>query len=264
MQRKTRFSLGSARTWVPFAHLPFLPDFIFFKISAEQSGPKQSDDGLFFKNKFTPKTGFHPTSFLIDPGFFLKTYIIDMTDLTRAAVLTPETFPGLPLTAPQTPQDRPKHSKGAIGNISEAKAHVAALERGWDVFVSLGNDSQADRIFEVGKTLFKIQVKTASFHSPGPDQRPYPHMCCGKKGKKGDLRQMIPYGPRDFDFLIAVMGWDFWIIPIDRIAGKTFLHLTPKYDVYRNAWDLLEKEAVRRSRNAIIGSAEMESVDYSV
>lgn len=147
-------------------------------------------------------------------------------------------------------------STGQIGNISETKAALAALERGWPVFTTQGNSCQYDMIYDVKGCLFRIQVKTASY-SPGCSTI---SVHTTRRVGTGHKRR-ISYYPTDFDFLVAVYQQNFWVIPMPEIKGRQCVSLGPSAAPYLNAWPLIEQEAARRGTASMLGAASVADLE---
>ncbi len=162
--------------------------------------------------------------------------------------LTPP-LPPLPPLPPFPPFVPPFLTPGQIGDISELKVHLAAKERGWMVFTSMGNSCHYDLILDIGGCLLRVQVKTVQCRSGSfPGVPGIPSVRVAKRDNR-------PYAPTDFDFLVAVMGSDYWIVPMADIKGRTGLSLGPSCSKYFNRFDLIEKEAEIRLSQAMVGAA---------
>jgi hypothetical protein len=140
-----------------------------------------------------------------------------------------------------------------IGNIAEAEVRLAALKRGYEVAVLLGNSTKYDQIFDVNGILLRIQVKKVSLRKG--QKSPSMMACQVKRNRKatGPVSYTVQYKPTDFDFLIGSNGTDFWIVPMSEIKGRQALTLNQDFDLFKNAWHLIEEESDRRKTAAYVG-----------
>ena len=146
-------------------------------------------------------------------------------------------------------------SKNQIGYSAELHAQLAGIKRNWGVFTDPTNSSHVDLIYDVNGSLLRIQVKTIN---EGRSQI----NCCRSVTKNGQYKK-VPYHATAFDFLIGVnlSSVDFWVIPMPIIKNRFSLGIcSDEFKPYRNAWHLIEQEADRRSRAAMAGAAEMDSI----
>lgn len=107
------------------------------------------------------------------------------------------------------------------GPASEYTAAAHFLAQGHQVWWPASKQSRADFVVEMGGNFNKVQVKTASWSKSGK----YKYLQCRLQR---DTRN--PYGgsfyrPEDFDLLVIVRDSRIWLVPHDKIAGKTSLCL---------------------------------------
>ncbi|AHB30138.1 hypothetical protein phiIBBPAA2_0037A [Pseudomonas phage phiIBB-PAA2] len=109
-----------------------------------------------------------------------------------------------------------RHSlKHKVGAISEARAKLMYLKRGWEVYSPDMPQSRCDFIVDSGKGLFKVQVKTASWCKTGK----FNHCQIRLVNRNGN-----PYEREDFDLLVVVDADCIYEIPHDDILGRTSLY----------------------------------------
>jgi len=132
------------------------------------------------------------------------------------------------------------------GDIAEQAAILKALKRGWGVLKNIGDRLPYDLVFDVNKTLVKIQVKAAWFYEPADCY------VADNRRTKTNRRKMVrePYSPADFDFaLVYLEELDlFYVFPVEvfiAYASQIYLVETdkrqrkPRSAEYREAWNLI-------------------------
>jgi hypothetical protein len=136
-----------------------------------------------------------------------------------------------------------KHAK-LRGEWAELKFMTKATEQGLRVSKPWGEVSRYDFLVECGGRVTRVQVKSTMFKDRGG-------YSCSVRGSSG------PYVGDAFDFLAAyLIPLDVWyIIPAEEIRGQGSIALYPelkraKYEIYREAWELLQ------GKNAVIGRME--------
>src|SRR5437868_348187 len=87
-------------------------------------------------------------------------------------------------------------TRGAKGLIGETVAAAWLVAHGFDVWRPLAPQHRADLAVRRGRRLVKIQVRVAAY---SPVRRTYR---VGFRRRSG--RRMVPYTPRDIDFVLAV------------------------------------------------------------
>ena len=138
------------------------------------------------------------------------------------------------------------------GDIAEQAAILHALKRGWGVLMPLGDRLPYDLVFDVERTLVKVQVKCAWF-----DELRGNYVVDNRRTKT-NRRFMVRdlYEPSDFDFALAyLLDVDlFYVFPVDVFIGyASEIHLVeadkrqrkPRSADYRDAWDLILHWAAR-------------------
>ncbi|MEK7487446.1 MAG: group I intron-associated PD-(D/E)XK endonuclease [Planctomycetota bacterium] len=132
------------------------------------------------------------------------------------------------------------------GDIAEQAAIFHAMKRGCGVLRPIGDRLPYDLVFDVNKTLLKIQVKYAWL-----DQSSNNYVIDNRRTKT-NRRNMIrePYVISDFDYALAyIEPLDlFYIFPIEVfISYGSEVHLVeaekrqrkPRSANYRDAWELI-------------------------
>ena len=139
------------------------------------------------------------------------------------------------------------------GDISEQAAILQALKHGWGVLKPIGDRLPYDLVFDVGRTLARVQVKSAWFDQ---SRRNY---VVDNRRTKTNRRVMVreAYDPQDFDFaLVYLNSLDlFYVIPVEVfISYASEIHLVeavkrqrrPRSAEYRDAWHLILQWAAQR------------------
>jgi PD-(D/E)XK endonuclease len=129
----------------------------------------------------------------------------------------------------------PRHPK-LRGEWAEVHFLARACELGLRVSKPYGDCLPYDFIVEHRGRMFRVQVKSTSYQSPG-----YTGYKCFVKPTKGKR-----YAADMIDFIAAyVLPEDVWyIIPFSEVTGASTVRLDPRnsrnrYRRYREAWDLL-------------------------
>jgi hypothetical protein len=138
------------------------------------------------------------------------------------------------------------------GDISEHAAILHALKRGWGVLKPIGDRLSYDLVFDVRRTLVKVQVKCAWFDEPRGNY------VVDNRRTKTNRRIMLRevYSPSDFDFALAYLPNQdlFYVFPVEVfISYGSEIHLVeadkrqrkPRSAEYRDAWDLILHWAAR-------------------
>lgn len=136
------------------------------------------------------------------------------------------------------------------GDIAEQAAVLYALKHGWGVLKPVGDRLPYDLVFDVERTLIKIQVKYAWFDEPSGNY------VVDNRRTKTNRRSMVreAYKQSDFEFaLVYVEKFDlFYVFPVSVfIAYGSEIHLVeaekrqrkPRSAEYRDAWELIWQRA---------------------
>ena len=139
------------------------------------------------------------------------------------------------------------------GDVSEMQFMIEASNRGFGVAKPIGDNERYDVILDRGRCRFwRVQVRGSEFvHQNGFSVR----TCWRKSGKP------MPYTPKQIDFLAAVYrgkqthGQQIWyLIPVRALGGRLGITLYPfgtrhdrhpRFERYREAWELLGKPGPR-------------------
>lgn len=128
------------------------------------------------------------------------------------------------------------------GSIAEGLFLAKCLELGWNVCLPI-TPTQFDMVLYDGSTFKRVQVKSASKVDTGSrGQRIKCMLVTGRhKGRRA-------YQIEDTDFIVlwASPTRDWYVFPIDVVAGKMSINLFPtvlnsksRYEIYKNAFHLL-------------------------
>ncbi len=127
------------------------------------------------------------------------------------------------------------------GELVELRFLARAAELGLRVSKPYGDSAPYDFLVESGGKVFKVQVKSTSYHKP--DTR------CYRCVTHHNTRR---YSKNDVDFIAAYIRCEdaWYIIPMRAISARE-IYLNPhfrrnRYRRYREAWDLLIPERRRR------------------
>jgi hypothetical protein len=126
-----------------------------------------------------------------------------------------------------------------LGELAEMMFMVKAAMLGFATAKPYGDSRRYDFIVDVGKRLWRVQVKSSSALQYGA------YMVNLQRNLNGEV---VAYDPSEIDFVVAyVMPCDAWfVIPVEAIAGrktaKLCLHGNPrsgKLGKYWQAWGLM-------------------------
>ena len=126
-----------------------------------------------------------------------------------------------------------------LGELAEMMFMVKAAMLGFATAKPYGDSRRYDFIVDVGRRLWRVQVKSSSALQYGS------YMVNLQRNANGEV---VPYDPSEIDFVVAyVMPCDAWfVIPVEAIAGrktaKLCLHGNPrsgKLGKYWQAWGLM-------------------------
>jgi hypothetical protein len=139
------------------------------------------------------------------------------------------------------------------GDIAEQATILEGLRRGWGVLRPIGDRLSYDLVFDVNKTLIKVQVKSAWYSESSGNY------VIDNRKTKTNRREIVrqAYTDSDFDFAIAYIedlnvfyvfpssvfidyGSEIHMVEVEKRQRK------PKSWTYRNAWQLLEARAAYR------------------
>jgi PD-(D/E)XK endonuclease len=136
------------------------------------------------------------------------------------------------------------------GDIAEQAVVLYALKQGWGVLKPYGDRMPYDIVFDINGIFLKIQVKSAWFDESRQNY------VVDTRRTKTNRREMIrsTYKILDFDFaVIYIQDLEiFYVMPSDVFIGYgSEIHLVetekrqrkPKSSEFRNAWELIKKEA---------------------
>jgi hypothetical protein len=126
-----------------------------------------------------------------------------------------------------------------LGELAEMMFMVKAAMLGFATAKPYGDSRRYDFIVDVGRRLWRVQVKSTSSLQSGS------YMVNLQRNANGEV---VPYDPSEIDFVVAyVLPCDAWfVIPVEAIAGrktaKLCLHGNPrsgKLGKYWQAWGLM-------------------------
>jgi hypothetical protein len=125
------------------------------------------------------------------------------------------------------------------GELAEMMFMVKAAQKGFATAKPYGDSRRYDFIVDVGRRLWRVQVKSSSAKDHGSYQVNLQRNLNG---------EVVEYDASEIDFVVAyVMPCDAWfVIPVEAIAGrktaKLCLHENPesgKLGKYWEAWGLM-------------------------
>jgi hypothetical protein len=125
------------------------------------------------------------------------------------------------------------------GELAEMMFMVKAAQKGFATAKPYGDSRRYDFIVDVGRRLWRVQVKSSSSKDCGSYQVNLQRNLNG---------EVVEYDASEIDFVVAyVMPCDAWfVIPVESIAGrktvKMCLHENPesgKLGKYWEAWGLM-------------------------
>ena len=138
------------------------------------------------------------------------------------------------------------------GDVAEQAAILQALNRGWGVLTPIGDRLPYDLIFDVNRTLIRIQVKCAWFDQ---SRRNY---VVDNRRTKTNRRYMrrSRYSASDFDFALVYLPVlnVFYVFPVDVFVGyASEIHMVEadkrqrklQSAAFREAWNLILHWAAR-------------------
>lgn len=135
------------------------------------------------------------------------------------------------------------------GDIAEIEVQLKALKLGWEVLLPIGDRLPYDLVIVINNKFIKIQVKSAWL-----SEKDGVYLIDVRRTKTNRrVMKREKYNDDDFDFaIIFIQDLNvFYVMPINifnSFAGSITLHENvsrqrkPKSYVYREAWDLLEKQ----------------------
>jgi len=132
------------------------------------------------------------------------------------------------------------------GDIAEQAAILYGLKQGWGVLKPIGDRLPYDLVYDIGRALIKVQVKSAWFSEATGNY------VVDNRRTTTNRREMIreAYEPHDFDFALAYIDEleVFYVFPVDVfISYGSEIHLVesdkrqrkPRSAEYRDAWWLI-------------------------
>ena len=108
------------------------------------------------------------------------------------------------------------------GNLTELKCLSAFVEQGCGVSIPYGDNSKYDFIADVGKKLFKIQVKTSSSKDENAIMfscRSTHVNCSGTKNER--------YSSDEIDFFATYWNNQCYLIPVNECSVTKTLRFSP-------------------------------------
>lgn len=138
------------------------------------------------------------------------------------------------------------------GDLAEQVAILHALKHGWGVLKPVGDRLPYDLVFDVDKSLVRVQVKSAWLNKSANN---YVVDCRRTKTNRRVMKRQR-YSLSDFDFALAyIEELDiFYVFPVEPFIGYAGeIHMVespkrqrkPKSAEYRNAWHLISQWAIR-------------------
>jgi len=125
------------------------------------------------------------------------------------------------------------------GELAEMMFMVKAARKGFATAKPYGDSRRYDFILDVGKRLWRVQVKSSSAKQYGS------YMVNLQRNANGEV---VPYDASEIDFVVAyVMPCDAWfVIPVEAFAVRNSIKVYPRgemkigpYEKYRDAWSLM-------------------------
>ncbi len=134
-----------------------------------------------------------------------------------------------------------------IGYILELEMAIACMKRGAEVSQPIGDNAHYDLLVDNGKTILRVQVKSASVDRTNPDkytintQRKVPTMNPGK----GPSSKAIAYEEGAVDILATKAG-DIWFFfdDVHLLPGNVAVfpcrdrNCNIKWNIAKDRWDL--------------------------
>lgn len=117
------------------------------------------------------------------------------------------------------------------------------IELGYIVSVPYGNNSRYDLLIDNGKTIWKIQCKTASLNENGS----YTIQTCNKVSTSTQ-RRTKHYTKDEIDFIVSLIDNQLVVIPVEFVENSTarsFRVKPPKYGSKTNC-NLIEDFTVEK------------------
>lgn len=118
------------------------------------------------------------------------------------------------------------------GTIGELKVMTILLEKGWEVFTNICDDSGVDLVIKKQKNFISVQIKRATCTSKA-------YGCFNRASFRLGESNQKP------DFVICEYKNRYWVIPMSEINTKAFQiytsqNSTSKYNKFHNSWQLLD------------------------
>lgn len=148
----------------------------------------------------------------------------------------------------EVPRTREKDTK-RLGDIAELTFVLKAASLGITASKPFGDRRPYDFLVECGQKALRIQVKSVFARTPRKNHAAFP-CCASRTAKSGKLS----YTSDQIDFIAAYVAvHDAWyVIPVESLSGRKFVHLYPagkkrahagRFEEYHEAWHLLKPEA---------------------
>jgi len=125
------------------------------------------------------------------------------------------------------------------GELAEMMFMVKATQKGFVTAKPYGDSRRYDFVLDVGRRLWRVQVKSSSAKQYGS------YMLNLQRNANGEV---VPYDASEIDFVVGyVMPCDAWfVIPVEAIAGRTTAKMCAKgkpgsgtMRKYWEAWGLM-------------------------
>jgi PD-(D/E)XK nuclease superfamily protein len=125
------------------------------------------------------------------------------------------------------------------GELAEMMFMVKAAQKGFATAKPYGDSRRYDFVLDVGRRLWRVQVKSSSAKQYGS------YMLNLQRNANGEV---VPYDPAEIDFVVGyVMPCDAWfVIPVESIAGRATAKMCAKGNPrsgtmgkYWEAWGLM-------------------------
>ena len=124
------------------------------------------------------------------------------------------------------------NEKQIKGITTELSCMQKFIELGYIVSVPYGNNSRYDLLVDNGKTIWKVQCKTAKLNENGS----YTIQTCNKVSTTTQ-RKTKHYTKEEIDFIISIINNQLVVIPVEFVENSTsrvFRVELPKYGTKSN------------------------------
>ena len=112
-----------------------------------------------------------------------------------------------------------------LGIVSEYKAKLFFMSRGYTVCEPIGDNNRYDFLVEIKNNIFlRFQCKTANFtRTPGCINFP----CLSQRHNETKGNYKVKYTKEEIDYFIIPTFENVYIIPVEKCASECNLHLEP-------------------------------------